>query len=96
VISRKCGFQIVPRAYKVWIDGVAVGGLPNDSSAEFDVEPGLHTVEVSLDGMYSKKLSVEVYEQGRRRLACGRNGLLSFTAFPMLLPGLAIRLTLTH
>jgi hypothetical protein len=95
-ISRKSSFHVVPRAYKVWIDGTAVGAVMNGESADFAVDPGEHTVEVSLDGMYSRKLAVEVFEGGRRRITCGPNGMLSFTAFAMLLPGLAIRLTLTH
>jgi hypothetical protein len=95
-ISRKSSFQVMPRAYKVWIDGVVVGTVQNGQSTEFSVESGDHTVELSIDGMYSRKLAVEVFEGGRRRIACGPNGMLAFTAFAMLLPGLAIRLTLTH
>lgn len=95
-ISRKSAFQLVPRAYKVWIDGAVVGAIGNGRSAEFEVTPGVHTVELSIDGMYSRKLSVEVFEGGKRRIACGPNGLLAYTAFAMMLPGLALRLTLTH
>jgi hypothetical protein len=39
---------------------------------------------------------VEVREGGTRRLHCGANGPLAFSAFGLLLPGLAIKLTLTH
>ena len=95
-ISRRRSFQVMPRAYKIWIDGTAVGAIMNGESAEFAVDPGEHTVEVSIDGMYSRKLSIEVFEGGHRRITCGPNGMLSFTAFAMLLPGLALRLTLTH
>jgi hypothetical protein len=94
--TRRSGFQLRPRPYKVWINGVPVGRLPQNGAAEFTVEPGVHLVELSLDGMYSKKVSVEVPEGGTRRLHCGAHGPLAFTAFGLLLPGLAIKLTLTH
>ena len=95
-ITRRSGFQLRPRPYRVWIDGVAVGRLPNNGTAEFSVDPGQHSVELSLDGMYSRKVSVDVREGSVRRLACGANGPIAWTAFGLLLPGLAIKLTLTH
>ena len=95
-LTRRSGFQLRPRPYRVWIDGVAVGRLAQNGAAEFVVEPGVHLVELSLDGMYSKKVSVEVREGATRRLHCGAHGPLAFSAFGLLLPGLAIRLTLTH
>jgi hypothetical protein len=95
-LTRRSGFQLRPRSYKVWIDGVVVGRLPHNGAAEFVVEPGEHLVELSLDGMYSKRVAVQVHEGGTRRLHCGAHGPLAFTAFGLLLPGLAIKLTLTH
>ena len=95
-LTRRSGFQLRPRPYKVWIDGVGVGRLPHNGAAEFVVEPGEHLVELSLDGMYSKRVAVQVREGGTRRLHCGTHGPLAFTAFGLLLPGLAIKLTLTH
>ncbi|MBW8806204.1 MAG: hypothetical protein JF587_20495 [Catenulisporales bacterium] len=95
-LTRRSGFQLWPRPYKVWIDGVAVGRLAHNSRAEFTVEPGEHLVELSLDGMYSKRVTVDVREGGTRRLHFGAHGPLAFTAFGLLLPGLAIKLTLTH
>jgi hypothetical protein len=96
VITRKSGFQLMPRAYKVWIDGTVAGTLDNNASAEFAVEPGEHLVELSLDGMYSKRVTVDVREFQTRRLHCGANKMIAFSAFAVLLPGLAIRLSLTH
>ncbi|WP_194919199.1 hypothetical protein [Catenulispora rubra] len=95
-LTRRSGFQLRPRPYRVWIDGVAVGRLAQNGAAEFAVDSGVHVVELSLDGMYSKKVSVEVREGSTRRLHCGAHGPLAFSAFGLLLPGLAIRLTLTH
>ena len=95
-LTRRSGFQLRPRPYRVWIDGVSVGRLAQNGAAEFPVEPGIHLVELSLDGMYSKKVTVEVREGVTRRLHCGAHGPLAFSAFGLLLPGLAIRLTLTH
>jgi hypothetical protein len=95
-LTRRSGFQLRPRPYKVWIDGVAVGRLAQNATAEFVVDPGIRLVELSLDGMYSKKVTVDVREGGTRRLHCGANGPLAFSAFGLLLPGLAIKLTLTH
>ena len=95
-LTRRSGFQLRPRPYRVWIDGVSVGRLAQNGAAEFAVEPGIHLVELSLDGMYSKKVTVEVREGVTRRLHCGAHGPLAFSAFGLLLPGLAIRLTLTH
>lgn len=96
LITRKSGFQLMPRAYKVWIDGAVAGTLENNAVARFEVEPGEHLVELSLDGMYSKRLSVDVREFQTRRLHCGSNKMIAFSAFALLLPGLAIQLSLTH
>ena len=95
-LTRRSGFQLRPRPYKVWIDGVAVGRLPHNGAAEFVVEPGEHLVELSLDGMYSKRVQVDVREFQTRRLHCGSHKMIAFSAFAMLLPGLAIQLSLTH
>jgi len=95
-LTRHSVFQLRPRSYKVWIDGRVVGRLTPNGAAEFTVEPGAHLVELSVDGMFSKRIPLEVYEGLTRRLHCSAHSPLAYTAFGLLLPGLAVKLTLTH
>ena len=67
------------RSYKVLIDGRQVGMLRQDDAATYTVEPGTHTVQMKIDWCTSRKLSVDVPNDGTTEVTC-RPGHSSWTA----------------
>ena len=53
VIRRPAHFVGGARSFVVWIDGRRVGKVRPHAVAEFAVEPGEHTVAVSMDWFWS-------------------------------------------
>lgn len=60
--------QWVRRGYRVSIDGRRIGSVGPGRSAEFPVDPGAHTVEVGIDWVRSRPLSIEVAPGSRTDL----------------------------
>jgi hypothetical protein len=79
------------RSFVVSIDGHPVGKvgrrfLPAQSAAEFTVEPGEHTVSVSIDHLQSPALKVVLPPSSRAELAIGaRRGTALKTFLPAML-----------
>jgi hypothetical protein len=60
IINRKGQYRNRMRAIRVVIDGNEVGTVKNDSSEEFTVEPGKHTVQCKIDWCGSQVFEVDV------------------------------------
>jgi hypothetical protein len=59
------------RAYKVFIDGEEVGRLRRGETAQFDVGPGEHMVQVGVDWNRSTQLAVSGDGDAVMRFRCG-------------------------
>ena len=76
------------RSFTVWIDGLRAGKV-NRAVEEFAVEPGQHTVAVSMDWLRSRPLQVVAGPGSRTELAIGaRLGMYLKMFLPVLLPAL--------
>lgn len=64
-IVRRAGWIDWLRAYKIVVDGRVVGKVGNGDSAEFDVAPGRHTIQLRIDWCGSPTLEFHAAE-GRR------------------------------
>jgi hypothetical protein len=62
IINRKGQYRNRLRAIRVVIDGNEVGTVKNDSSEEFVVEEGKHTVQCKIDWCGSEVIDVAVKE----------------------------------
>ena len=62
IVSRKSEVMNRRRNYRIFIDGKEVGLIKNDSSEEFEVEPGSHNVQCKIDWCYSPTFNVDVKE----------------------------------
>jgi hypothetical protein len=58
------------RQYRVLIDGQYVGRLPFADTADFDVQPGSHTVQIRIDWTGSPEVAVDVRENEVLALRC--------------------------
>jgi len=77
------------RSFIVWIDGCRAGKVKRGTPAEFSVEPGEHTVAVSMDWLRSRPLQVVAGPGMRSELAIGaRSGLALKMLLPILLAAL--------
>lgn len=83
-IQRRIGFFLGgARSFIVWIDGCRAGKVKRGTLAEFSVEPGEHTVAVSIDWLWSRPLQVVAGPGSRSELAIG---VLSGFALKIFLP----------
>ncbi len=74
------------RSFTVWIDGLRAGKVKRGVAGEFAVEPGEHTVAVSMDWLRSRALQVVAGPGSRTELAIGaRSGLAVKLFLPVLL-----------
>jgi hypothetical protein len=62
IVSRKGEFANRRRNYRLFIDGKEVGSIKSDSSEEFEVEAGTHTVQCKINWCYSPDFKVDVLE----------------------------------
>jgi len=53
-IIRPSQYVSVMRDYKIWLDGVKIGGIFHDSTFEIEVTPGEHRLRLSIDWCSSK------------------------------------------
>jgi hypothetical protein len=78
------------RSFVVRIDGRRAGRIKRGTTGEFTVEPGEHTVEVSMDWFRSRPFRVVVEPGSRTDLAIGsRSGGALKSFLPMVLAALA-------
>ena len=76
------------RSFTVWIDGLRAGKVKREVE-EFAVEPGHHTVAVSMDWLRSPPLQVVAGPESRTELAIGaRFGMYLKMFVPVLLAAL--------
>lgn len=71
VVTRRRDPSYAARAFKVKIDGVVAAKVRNGKTAEFQVSPGPHQVQVAVDWNRSPAVSVEVAADAHTRLATG-------------------------
>jgi hypothetical protein len=64
------GYQDRFRAYRLIIDGQRAGKLKRGQSIQIGVEPGTHSVQMSIDWCSSKTLDVDVAVGARINLLC--------------------------
>jgi hypothetical protein len=62
IINRKGEWANRLRKINVFIDGRNAGGVKNDGSEEFVLEPGKHTVECKIDWCSCKPVEMELRE----------------------------------
>jgi hypothetical protein len=58
------------RNYRVVIDGAKVGSVADSDVAEFDVEPGRHTIRLRIDWTGSRELPFSIGEAGTVAFSC--------------------------
>lgn len=74
IVRRKNAiWQDRTRKYIVLVDGQEVASVANGSEVEFDVEPGVHTVQMGIDWCNSPKFEVHVGATEPVILECGPN-----------------------
>jgi hypothetical protein len=64
------GWQDRLRAYKVLIDGAAVGALRRGESQAFRVTPGVHRITVKIDWFETEPVEVQVGDGEKAILRC--------------------------
>lgn len=87
-ISRVAGqYADKLRAYRVVIDGTAVGKVKAGEKQSFAVEAGRHVVQLRLDWGRSRKLEVDVVDAGEVELQCQARHALDATLHSWVLLG---------
>ena len=77
-VRRKGGFADLTRAYKILVDGVAVGAVNHDDKVSLPVLPGVRSVQLKIDWCTSPALEVNVAAGETALLDCG-NSVTVFT-----------------
>lgn len=74
VIVRRANavWQDKVRKYTILLDGKEIATVSNGSEVAFDVEPGRHEVQMSIDWCTSRKLEIDVAAEPLT-LECGPN-----------------------
>lgn len=73
-IKRPSGFRDGLRAYRIFIDGKETGKIRAGKSAEFEVAPGKHDIQIHVDWCKSPVFNVDVAENQTKTLECGSHG----------------------
>lgn len=73
VRREKSHLQDIIRDYTILLNGKEVARVSNGAEAEFDVEPGKHTVQMKIDWCRSLALDVNVDAEKTVTLLCGPN-----------------------
>ena len=62
------------RAYKIVVDGVAVGSVANGEAADVAMEPGRHTLRFQIDWAASPTIEFDLDDGHIVTYRCGPNG----------------------
>lgn len=72
-VTRKTSYADRLRAYKVVIDGEAVGAVRARKSVTIPVAPGKHSLEIRIDWCGSERIDFEVRSGEHVLFECGSN-----------------------
>lgn len=70
-IKRESGYADKLRAYKVQVDGTVIGTIADGESKDFDVQPGAHTLRLTVDWAGS---NVVEFQSGQKKVIHFRCG----------------------
>jgi hypothetical protein len=70
-VRRKTSYADFLRAYKIEIDGVAVGSMRAGSSVTFPISPGPHALVLQIDWCCSKQVDFEAEDGEQISFECG-------------------------
>ncbi len=71
IISRKSEWINRARGFKCLLDGKEMGKIANGGSEEYLVEPGVHTIQCTIDWCSSPELTIELKEGETRFFKAG-------------------------
>lgn len=72
-IQRESRYADGARKYKIILDGAQIGSIPRDTEQSFSVEPGEHTLELTIDWCSSNIVEFTVEEGQDVFFLCGSN-----------------------
>jgi len=72
-LARIPQYQDRMRKYKVFLDDTQVGEIKQDETLKLEVEPGEHTLHLTIDWVGSNKLLFNTHSEQEIYLKCGNN-----------------------
>lgn len=88
ILTRKGQWLNRRQIYKVMIDGVEAGRIKNDDSQEFELEPGIHSINCKINWMSSGEKTFEIANGKNTYLSVNSAMKLYMPLYILLLVGL--------
>jgi hypothetical protein len=88
VLTRAGQMQNRRQLYKIFIDGAEAGAIKNDTSEEFELTPGSHTIQCKVNWMSSNQQSFTIKEGANTYLRVSNGMKFFLPLYILLLAGL--------
>jgi hypothetical protein len=73
VLYRDSGFVDAFRKYAILIDGTKIGSIENGGTKTISLEPGTHTLKLTIDWCSSNVITFDLTTSETARFRCGSN-----------------------